>query len=81
MAKIDERLRKLYKKLNSEVNMAFLGFMSNEDLFDTEDFKLTKEGENEAAGFLSYVETIYDKDEYKELKPYLQDLAKEERIS
>lgn len=78
MIKIDERLRKLYKKLNSEVNMAFLGFMSNEDLFDTKDFKLTKEGENEAAGFFSYVEAIYDKEEYKELKPYLQDLAKEE---
>lgn len=55
--------------------------MSNEDLFDTKDFKLTKEGENEADGFLSYVEAIYDKDEYKELRPYLQDLAKEERIS
>lgn len=78
MVKIDERLRKLYKKLNSEVNMAFLGFMSNEDLFDTKDFKLTKEGENEAAGFFGYVEAIYDKEEYKELKPYLQDLAKEE---
>lgn len=78
MIKIDERLRKLYKKLNSEVNMAFLGFMSNEDLFDAKDFKLTKEGENEVDGFLSYVEAIYDKDEYKELKPYLQDLAKEE---
>ena len=78
MAKIDERLRKLYKKLNSEVNMAFLGFMSNEDLFDTKDFKLTKEGENKATGFFSYVEAIYDKEEYKELKPYLQDLAKEE---
>lgn len=78
MTKIDERLRKLYKKLNSEVNMAFLGFMSNEDLFDAKDFKLTKEGENEVDGFLSYVEAIYDKDEYKELKPYLQDLAKEE---